>query len=219
MPNPSGIKMRLSRSAFLYIAVAGCAIAAGLALGFHTTGTPAGISARSSVSADYSGYQQMLEGDMQKLRFHSASKPVATAAFLTDSGANMTLAEYQGKFLLLNFWATWCAPCRKEMPMLSALQDEFGGDNFQVVTLATGRNPPPAIKAFFGDIGVTNLPLHRDPKQAVAREMGVLGLPISVIVSPDGQEIARMQGDADWSSDSARAMIKALITNTASGGS
>ncbi len=82
--------------------------------------------------------------------------------------------------------------------MLSDLQAEFGGSEFEVVTLATGRNPPPAMKAFFDEIGVTNLPLHRDPKQAVAREMGVLGLPITILMNPEGQEIARMQGDAHW---------------------
>ena len=196
--------MRLSRSTFLYIAVGCLAIAGGLALGLRTTSGPA------NAGTDYSGYQQMLEGDMQKLRFHSEAKPVGTSAFTTETG-DMTLADYRGQYVLLNFWATWCAPCRKEMPMLSALQEEFGGDDFQVVTLATGRNPPPAMKAFFEEIGVTNLPLHRDPKQALAREMGVLGLPITVIIDPNGQEIARMQGDAHWNSDSARAMIKALI--------
>jgi thiol-disulfide isomerase/thioredoxin len=197
--------MRLSRSSFLYIAVACCAIAGGLALGLRSTVGPA------NAATDYTSYQQMLEGDMQKLRFHSEGKPVGTSPFTTETG-EMTLEDYRGKFVLLNFWATWCAPCRKEMPMLSALQEEFGGDTFEVVTLATGRNPPPAIKAFFDEIGVTNLPMHRDPKQAVAREMGVLGLPITVLINPEGQEIARMQGDAHWNSDSAHAMIKALIS-------
>ncbi|MEB8388600.1 TlpA disulfide reductase family protein [Rhodobacteraceae bacterium KMM 6894] len=196
--------MRLSRSSFLYIALACCAIAGGLAFGLRTASSPA------NAATDYSAYQDMLEGDMQKLRFHSAPKAVGTAPFITESG-DMTLAEYRGKYMLLNFWATWCAPCRKEMPMLAALQDEFGGEDFQVVTLATGRNPPPAIKGFFDEIGVTNLPMHRDPKQALARQMGVLGLPITVLITPEGQEIARMQGDAHWTSDSARAMIRALI--------
>lgn len=204
--------MRLSYTAFLYIAVACCAIAAGLVLGLRTTGP-------ANAGSDYSGYQDMLEGDMQKLRFHETSKPVSDAAFFTESGAEKTLTDYRGKYVLLNFWATWCAPCRKEMPMLADLQTEFGGDDFAVVTLATGRNPPPAMKAFFDEIGVDNLPLHRDPKQAVARAMGVLGLPITVIITPDGQEIARMQGDAHWTSDSARTMLSALIDGRASGGS
>nr|WP_245964113.1 TlpA disulfide reductase family protein [Roseovarius spongiae] len=160
---------------------------------------------------DYSAYQQMLEGDMKKLSFHAAPKAASALAFTTGDGGEGTLADHRGKYVLLNFWATWCAPCRKEMPMLSELQAEFGGEDFEVLTLATGRNPVPAIKAFFDEIGVDNLPMHRDPKQQVAREMGVLGLPITVILDPEGREIARMQGDAEWNSDSAKAMLRALL--------
>jgi thiol-disulfide isomerase/thioredoxin len=97
------------------------------------------------------------------------------------------------------------------MPMLSELQTEFGGDEFEVVTLATGRNPVPAMTAFFEEIGVTNLPMHRDPNQRVARDMGVLGLPITVILDPAGREVARLAGDAHWSSDSAKALIAGLV--------
>ena len=79
------------------------------------------------------------------------------------------------------------------------------------MTIATGRNPPPAIKKFFGDIGIDNLPEHRDPKQAVAAQMAIFGLPITVLISPEGQEVARLRGDADWSSDSAKAIIAALV--------
>jgi hypothetical protein len=85
------------------------------------------------------------------------------------------------------------------------------------VTIATGRNPPPAMKKFFDEIGVTNLPLHRDPKSALAREMGVFGLPITVILDPDGHELARLTGDADWDSDSAQAIIRALVEGAGKG--
>lgn len=102
--------------------------------------------------------------------------------------------------------------------MLSALQAELGSDSFAVVTLATGRNAPPAMKKFFEEIGVDNLPLHRDPKMQVSRGMGVLGLPVTVILNPEGQEIARLQGDADWSSDSAKAILTALAEAAATGG-
>ncbi len=136
------------------------------------------------------------------------------STFTTEDGGTATLADFEGKHVLLNFWATWCAPCRKEMPMLSELQTEFGGDDFEVLTLATGRNAVPAIESFFDEIGVTNLPAHRDPGQKVAREMGVLGLPITVILDPEGREVARMQGDAHWSSESAKAMIAGLIQPT-----
>jgi thiol-disulfide isomerase/thioredoxin len=154
---------------------------------------------------------------MKKLTFHSESKPAGEAEFVTFDGDPLSLAQFEGKWVLLNFWATWCAPCRKEMPMLSELQTEFGGDSFEVVTVASGRNPPPAMKAFFEDIGVDNLPLHRDPKSALAREMGVLGLPITVILNPEGQEVARMLGDADWASDSAKNVLRAILDQETSG--
>ena len=163
-------------------------------------------------AADLAAVQAMREGDMKKLVVHSEPVDVSqNAFFLENDGGEGHLADYQGKWVLLNFWATWCAPCRKEMPMLAELQTEFGGDRFEVVTLATGRNSPQGIIKFFDETGITNLPRHTDPKQAVARDMAVLGLPITVIIDPEGREVARLRGDADWASDNAKAIISALI--------
>lgn len=169
-----------------------------------------GLSANTA-SADMSAVAALRDGDMKKLSFHEVAKPVSGQTYTREDGSEGRLADYEGKYILLNFWATWCAPCRKEMPMLADLQTELGGETFEVVTLATGRNAPPAMKKFFEEIGVDNLPLHRDPKAAIGREMGVFGLPITVILNPTGEEIARLQGDADWSSDSAKAILQALI--------
>ncbi|WP_299375260.1 TlpA disulfide reductase family protein [uncultured Tateyamaria sp.] len=151
-------------------------------------------------------------GDMKKLVFHGTPEAVSTVAYdLADGAGTGTLADYEGKHILVNFWATWCAPCRHEMPMLAELQTELGGDAFEVVTIATGRNNPAAIVKFFDEIGVNNLPRHQDPKQKLAAQMGIFGLPITVLIDPEGREIARLRGDADWSSDSAKAVITALI--------
>lgn len=98
--------------------------------------------------------------------------------------------------------------------MLAELQTEFGGPNFEVLTLATGRNSPTGIVKFFEETGITNLPRHQDPKQAVAKDMAVFGLPITVILNPEGNEIARLRGDADWASDSAKAIIAALLSGS-----
>jgi thiol-disulfide isomerase/thioredoxin len=152
------------------------------------------------------------EGDMRKLTVHSAPIAGSDVAFMSQDGDEMTLADFHGKYTVLNFWATWCAPCRKEMPDLSALQTQLGGDDFEVVTIATGRNPRPAMVKFFAEIGVDNLPLHTDARQSFSRSMGVLGLPVTLIMDPEGNEIARLQGDADWHSDSAVAIIQALIS-------
>ncbi|WP_295510835.1 TlpA disulfide reductase family protein [uncultured Sulfitobacter sp.] len=158
------------------------------------------------------------DGDMKKLVAHDAPVATSTAAFdLADGAGTATLEDWRGKYVLVNFWATWCAPCRKEMPQLNALQKEFGGDDFEVLTLATGRNSPEGIKRFFEEAGVDSLPRHQDPKQAVASQMGIFGLPITVIMDPEGREIARLRGDADWSSDSAKAIIKALVDSRAGG--
>ncbi|MGB0439006.1 MAG: TlpA family protein disulfide reductase [Paracoccaceae bacterium] len=161
--------------------------------------------------ADVEAAQALRSGDMKKLNFHSSPEVVPNAQFMTFEGAPLTLETYRGKWTLVNFWATWCAPCRKEMPMLSELQTDLGGDHFEVVTIATGRNVPQGMVKFFDDIGVDNLPLHRDPKQVLARQMAVLGLPITVILDPEGREIARLRGDADWSSDTAKAILQTLI--------
>lgn len=161
--------------------------------------------------ADMSAIADLREGDMRKLMFHDAPEATSDVAFLREDGSEMTLADLQGKITVLNFWATWCAPCRAEMPGLSALESSLGGDDFQVITIATGRNPRPAMERFFTEIEVDNLPLHADPKQALARSMGVLGLPITVILDRDGMEIARLQGDAHWDSESAMAIVSALI--------
>lgn len=165
----------------------------------------------NAAHADMSAIADLRDGSMKKLTFHENAKPVSDVPFITADGGEGSLADYKGKIALVNFWATWCAPCRKEMPMLSELQTELGGADFEVVTIATGRNAPPAMKAFFADIGVDNLPLHRDPRQQLARQMAVLGLPITLILDRDGQEIARLLGDADWASNSAKAILSALI--------
>lgn len=189
--------MKFIRFAFLYMAL--------------------GLGANIALAADLDTLNALRDGDMKKLNFHSAAKEVSQTPFTTDGGGSMTLADYQGKHIVLNFWATWCAPCRVEMPMLSDLQSQLGGDTFEVVTIATGRNAPPAMKKFFDEIGVSNLPLHRDPKGQLAREMGVFGLPITLILDPDGQEIARLRGDAHWNSDSAKTILTTLIEDGAGG--
>ncbi|MCW8843572.1 MAG: TlpA family protein disulfide reductase [Rhodobacteraceae bacterium] len=199
--------MKKSKSALVYMALALGAIAA---IAFVALRDPATVGA----SADMSAAAALRDGDMKKLNFHPDPRPTSDKPFVTEDGGAMSLADYRGKVVLLNFWATWCPPCRKEMPMLEEIARDLNGDDFAVVTLATGRNAPPAIAAFFEEIGVESLPQYRDPKQDIAREMAVLGLPVTVLIGRDGREIARMTGDADWSGDSARAILKEVIAAT-----
>lgn len=165
----------------------------------------------NTAHADTAAIEALRDGDMKKLNFHAAPAAAPLTEFTRADGSTGTLADFQGRYVVLNFWATWCAPCRAEMPTLANLQTEMQSDRFEVVTIATGRNAPPAMAKFFDEIGVDNLPLHTDPKSALARTMGIFGLPITVILDPQGNEIARLLGDAHWDSASAKAIIQALV--------
>ena len=176
--------------------------------------TAIALGANQVAAADVAALEALRDGDMRKLLFSEDPTPAPQAKFLTEEEEETGIEAYRGEYVLLNFWATWCAPCREEMPSLNALQKEIGGDGFQVVTVATGRNPPAAIRRFFEETGVDALPKHRDPRQELAREMGVLGLPVSVLLDPEGREIARLRGDADWDSDSAKEIFRALLAGS-----
>jgi thiol-disulfide isomerase/thioredoxin len=171
-------------------------------MGFALTSNP--------VLADQAALEALREGTMQKLMF---TEPVVVPdVAVTDlSGVAHHLSDYKGKVVVVNFWATWCAPCRAEMPSLDALNKELGGEDFIVVPVATGRNEPAGITRFFAETGVESLEVLLDPKMELAHQMGVMGLPVTVILNREGEEIARLIGDADWASESALSIIKALI--------
>lgn len=199
--------MKMSKSALVYMALALGAIAAIAFVALRDPATTGG-------SADMTAAAELRTGDMKKLNFHPEPRPASSKPFVTPDESTVSLEDYRGKVVLLNFWATWCPPCRKEMPMLEEIARDLNGDDFAVVTLATGRNAQHAITAFFNEIGVETLPEYRDPTQDIAREMAVLGLPVTVLIDREGREIARMTGDADWSSESARAVLNEVINAT-----
>jgi thiol-disulfide isomerase/thioredoxin len=172
------------------------------------TGLALGANAATPGKAEL---EALREGSMLKLVVHEEPVTAPDTAFYDDSGNERRLSEFRGRYVAVNFWATWCAPCRKELPALDALNREFGGERFTVATIATGRNTIPAIIRLFDETGVESLPLYLDKEQALAREMGVLGLPVTVILDPEGSEIARMTGDAEWDGASARAIVAALL--------
>jgi len=186
--------MSVLRSLVLYTALALTATAA----------TQATAAAREDLEV-------MREGLMRKLIFHETPREPSATGFTDRSGGARTLADYRGKYVLLNFWATWCTPCRKEMPSLDRLQAKLGGERFEVVTVATGRNALPAIDRFFRDFEITRLPVLLDASRALAADFGALSLPVTMIIDPQGREIARLIGDAEWDSDSAVAILSALI--------
>lgn len=164
----------------------------------------------NSARADQASAEAVLTEDMRKLVFHAEAKAVPAIGLVDMDDAPRSLQEWQGKWVVLNFWATWCAPCRKEMPGLDRLAGSPAGADMAVVTIATGRNPVPALTRFLAEIDAKNLPVLRDPKSQMARAMGILGLPVTVILNPQGQEVARLIGDAEWDGAPARAMLAAL---------
>lgn len=157
------------------------------------------------------GPSEIATGDMRKLVFHSTPRPVSEETFTSADGQPMQLSDLAGQITVVNFWATWCPPCRKEMPSLDALNQAMG-DDLAVVTIGTMRSQPTAMKRVFEELNIETLPLHQD-KGALARSMGILGLPVTVILDANGQEIARMQGDADWNSENAQAVLKTVLAN------
>lgn len=186
------------RLAVLYTALAlGASLAAGLAGGL------AGPAAALDLTP-------LKQGDMRKLVATDAGTPLS-AKLYDPAETPHPLEDWRGKVVLLNFWATWCAPCRAEMSSLDRLEAEMGGDDFAVLTIATGRNPIPAIDRFFEEEGLQHVPKLRDPKQDFARSVGVLGLPVSVLLDREGREVARLTGDAAWDGEEAKAVIAALI--------
>ncbi|WP_425466563.1 TlpA disulfide reductase family protein [Paracoccus subflavus] len=155
-------------------------------------------------------WQAARDAGMVKLVPAESPRPVPDVEFTDPEGGTHRLEDYRGKVVLLNFWATWCAPCREEMPSLDRLQADMGGDDFVVLAVATGRNAPEQIDRFYAETGLQNLPVLLDPRQKLSRAMGVVGLPVTVLIDREGNEIARLLGEADWASEPARQVIEQL---------
>ncbi len=113
--------------------------------------------------------------------------------------------------MLLNLWATWCAPCRKEMPDLARLQKELGGPAFEVVALSLDRKGAEASAAFLKETSADNLALYTDQESKALAAVNALGLPATLLVTKEGKEAARLLGPADWSSEEAKAIIRELM--------
>jgi len=141
---------------------------------------------------------------------HKAPRDMPEITFQDATGKQFTLADWRGRNVLLNIWATWCAPCREEMPALEKLQKAFGGKDFEVVTVSVDQKGIPVAKAFLEEIGV-NLPLYADPTTRTLTTLKGVGLPTTVLINAEGKETGRLLGPAVWDSPDAFFLIEKAL--------
>jgi thiol-disulfide isomerase/thioredoxin len=134
--------------------------------------------------------------------------------FATASGRRLTLADFRGEAVLLNLWATWCAPCRQEMPTLDRLQRQLGGKGFQVVALSIDRLGIGAVAPFYKKLGLGSLGIYLDPSGEAAAALDLPGLPTSFLIDAEGREIARKVGPARWDSPATVGKIERYLKSS-----
>ncbi len=141
---------------------------------------------------------------------HDAPKSIAAIQFEDADGRPRSLTDFRGKVVLLNIWATWCVPCRKEMPTLDRLQAKLGGADFEVVALSIDRRMD-AVRKFFTEVGIQKLAMYLDSSAKATRELGAVGLPTTLLVDREGREIGRLIGPAEWDAPEIAAFISCVI--------
>ncbi|MEM6933103.1 MAG: TlpA disulfide reductase family protein [Pseudomonadota bacterium] len=161
-------------------------------------------------SPEVTDLSSLQTGQMSKLVLHDTPFTPMSSTFADGEGEVMTVTDLSGKVVVMNFWATWCAPCRAEMPSIDRLAGELNGDDIHVMAVSTDRGDITRIKKFFDEIEIEHLGIYRDKKSELAREAGAFGLPMTIILDREGREIARLLGEAEWDSTEAKAIVRRL---------
>lgn len=160
-------------------------------------------------------FEPYAQGQMAKLTFPQSDRMAPNEPFTDAEGNKVTLGEFRGKTLLVNFWATWCPPCEKEMPSIAALEKARGGDNFKVIAISVDASGDTEYaQRRLNELGAGQLDFFMSPSDEgmrAAYAAGVSGFPTTVIYSADGRELARLTGEADWTSLEAVNFIDAAI--------
>ena len=151
-----------------------------------------------------------IRGELRKFIF-SEKTEVLPKPLILDANENMVEIGYDEDILIINFWATWCAPCKKEMPSLNSLAQNMKYEDIRIITIASGRNSKEAIDGFFDDNNLVNLKKYRDPRGRIAVKYGVTAVPTTVVINPTGLEIGRIIGDIDWDTADVRSFFKKLL--------
>lgn len=150
-------------------------------------------------------------GQVANFRPHDAPQPVPDLEFQDGNGKKVHLSDFKGHVVLLNLWASWCVPCREEMPTLDALQGEMGSDKFQVLALSVDKDGLEDARGFLKSINATHLALYNDPTSRANFQMKGYGLPTTVLLSAKGEELGRIVGPAEWNTPEAKALMQAAI--------
>lgn len=200
------------------IALAAIAAVVGFAAVYGTLGRPdnTGLPASPASEAETRASDTRRRAlGLPTFVYKKTPEPLADVSFVDGSGADRALSQFRGKTILLNLWATWCAPCREEMPSLERLQTELGSDAFEVVALAVDRTGPKAAKRFLDEIGVKALQLYVDQTTRSGSALKAIGMPTTILIDPQGREIGRLPGPAEWDSADAKALIRAALATAA----
>ena len=204
----SGKKIGLALGVVAALGLAGIAA-------FYSVRGDAGNGSCSAASAAVARMKPLVKGEVAAVELRTRPQPAPALAFTGPDGQPTTLAALKGKTLLVNLWATWCAPCLKEMPSLDALHKEMGGPDFAVVAINIDTRNLDKPKAWLAENKVATLPFYGDPQaatfQALRAAHKVEGMPVSLIVDKAGCELGIIQGPADWASADSKALMKAAI--------
>ncbi len=198
---------------------AGIAVAAALVAAIYLTldgeGNGAGEAACAAARPAAAALDPLIGGEVAAFVAAETPQKLSDLGFLGAAGEPMTLADFSGKVALVNLWATWCAPCRREMPALDRLQAALGGADFSVVPVSIDTGDPARPAAFLESIGIEHLPLYTDRSteifQALKSRGLALGLPVTVLVGRDGCHLGHMNGPAEWDSPDGRRLIEAAV--------
>jgi thiol-disulfide isomerase/thioredoxin len=155
---------------------------------------------------------ELITGGIARFVLAKEPKPLPELAFTDAEDKPLKLADYKGKVVLLNFWATWCAPCIKEMPSLDKLQAELGKDRFTVIPLSLDGPSRPKVAPFYADKKLANLGIYFDKGKKVMGALDVSVLPTSILIDAQGRELGRLEGEADWDKPEAIALMKAALS-------
>lgn len=142
---------------------------------------------------------------------HQSPKPVPALSFTDRDGQLRKLDSFRGKVVLLNIWATWCYSCRKEMPTLDHLQAQLGSANFEVVALSIDRDGLDLVSKFYDEIGVQHLATYIDVSGKVGFALAITGLPTTLLIDREGQELGRLIGPAEWDTPETIAFLRSVL--------